>query len=147
MAASINGTSFDIRAFQSGGPMTIYIEVPPLKMSSGKLLVDLWVNALLALGFSGTSESRTLYVIDSPFSGDLFDVLYPVQESSFAQLWTFWGSLGQLRAGRAGKWSAFLARARRVEALGPVNPVVAGELRPCSAYRERPFNRSPRVGP
>jgi type IV secretory pathway TraG/TraD family ATPase VirD4 len=126
-AAQVEKTSFDLRSLMSGNVMTIYIEMPTFRSLSHNLLVHLWVSSLLTLS-NTTSACNTMFVLDSPVAPSLFPALNAVQSSLRCEMWTFWESLNQLRAGQPTEWSTFLANAQRVEAIGPQGPVVAGEL-------------------
>jgi type IV secretory pathway TraG/TraD family ATPase VirD4 len=128
VAAAVQKTSFDLAAFARGAPMTLYIELPILRLPSHGLLLRLWFASLLSLRSANLSAPTPLWIIDSPFSSYLFPVLHTAQGGSLADVWTFWESLGQLREGQPAEWSAFLANTHTVEALGPQNPVVAAEL-------------------
>lgn len=121
-------SSFDISNFTNGKPMTIYIELPVFRLPFHKILIQLWINSLLMLGNSNALNCRTQFIIENPFSSEIFPVLYSAQHSDFAKIWTFWDSLEQLWGRYPIEWSAFLANSHKVEVLGPQSPVAAAEL-------------------
>ena len=92
------------------------------------LLARLWVHSLLQLSASGIDGCRPQFIFDLAFSNELFPILEPMQRLSDVALWTFWESPNQLRARHPAEFSGFLNNAQRIEAIGPVSPVVAGEL-------------------
>ena len=108
--------------------MTIYIELPIIRLASHILLLQLWVTTLLRFCESERPNRCPQFIAESPFSRELFPLLNPSQGSETVDLWTFWESPDQIRAGHPTEWSAFLANARRVEAIGPQSHVVADDL-------------------
>ncbi len=127
VAETVRKTSFDISDSANTTATTIYIELPVLRLDVHSLLVQLWLESFLGLTTIGL-PSRPLWVVDSPLSAALFQVLKIAQSTGQADVWTFWESLGQLQSRNPSEWSAFLSNAETVEALGPQNPVVAKEL-------------------
>ena len=127
---AFRNTTFDLQEVAAGKPTTIYIELPILRLEPHGLLARLWLGSLLTWfrRSSPPGRFRPLVIVDSPFSGLLFPPLHAARAAGLADVWTFWESLDQLRSGQPSEWSAFLANAGTVEALGPQSPVVAGEL-------------------
>jgi Type IV secretory system Conjugative DNA transfer len=128
VARAVERTSFEFGSLEIGRPMTIYLELPLARWPSSILLARLWVHSLLQLSASVTEGRRPQFICDLAFSNELFPILEPMQRLSNLALWTFWESPSQLQSRHPAEFSGFLNNAQLIEAIGPVSPVVAGEL-------------------
>jgi type IV secretion system protein VirD4 len=128
IAFTVQRSSFELRDFVGGNPLTIYIELPIMRYSSHKILVQLWISSLLRLCDHERPQQRPQFIFESPFSVGLFPLLHMAQRADVVDIWTFWESLDQIRAEHPADWSAFLANMGKVDAIGPQSPVVAADL-------------------
>lgn len=96
-----NDTSFDLDMLIAGGPITLYIIVPPVRLAAFAPLLRLWLSGLLN-AFSTREqppEHPTLVLIDEAATLGRFDPLVTAMSllrSWGVQICTFWQSLGQL---------------------------------------------------
>jgi type IV secretion system protein VirD4 len=134
-------TSFDLDAFIAGAPMSLYIIVPPFRLSAYRPLLRIWLSGLiLALTLRKTPpEHRTLLICDETGNLGRLDTLLTAAtllRSWGLTLWTFWQNAGQMQIygpqantliDNAGVVQAFGARNRRmaeefVNLVGGVSP-------------------------
>lgn len=96
-------TSFDVQALVDGAPMTIYIVVPPHRLTIAAPLLRVWLGALMGL-FQGRSllpTRETLFLIDEAWHlGHLreLETAATLMRGYGLRLWSFWQDLEQLRA-------------------------------------------------
>jgi type IV secretion system protein VirD4 len=146
--AATDRTSFDLKALIEGGPVSLFIVVPPTKLLSHRPLVRLWLGALiLALGARRQLPARrTLMLIDE--AGQLGRMEPLLQTATLLRgcgvtLWTFFQSPAQLEsiygpdamvlADNAGVIQLFAARNGRIadsyaRLLGDVSPEAVMQL-------------------
>jgi type IV secretion system protein VirD4 len=134
-------TSIDLDAFIAGTPMSLYIIVPPFRLSAYRPLLRIWLSGLiLALTLRKTPpEYRTLLICDEAGNLGRLDTLLTAAtllRSWGLTLWTFWQNAAQLQLygpqantliDNAGVVQAFGARNRRmaeefVNLVGGVSP-------------------------
>jgi type IV secretion system protein VirD4 len=94
-------TSIDLEALIAGEPMSIYIIVPPLRLSAYRPLLRLWVSGLiLALTQRKVlPKERTLMLCDEVGNLGRIDALLTaatLMRSWGLTLWTFWQNAAQL---------------------------------------------------
>jgi type IV secretion system protein VirD4 len=143
-------TSFDVQALVDGGPVSLFIVIPPTKLLSHRAVVRLWLGALiLALGARRQMPARrTLMLIDE--AGQLGRMEPLLQTATLLRgtgvtLWTFFQSPAQLEsiygpdamvlADNAGVIQLFAPRNGRVadayaRLLGDVSPEAVMQLGP-----------------
>lgn len=126
---STDQTSFDLSSIFSS-PSTIFIEMPAFGSQSGSALVRLWLSALLQAARVRGGEMPVSVIVEGFNDPEIARVLSPVQRagSGRVDVWSLWESVEQIRVSNPGDWSAFIGNSHQVEALGPINPVIAGEL-------------------
>jgi len=121
-------TSFDLDAFIAGAPMSLYIIVPPFRLTAYRPLLRIWLSGLiLALTLRKTPpEHRTLLICDEAGNLGRLDTLLTAAtllRSWGLTLWTFWQNAGQVQIygpqantliDNAGVIQAFGARNRRM---------------------------------
>jgi type IV secretion system protein VirD4 len=95
-------TSFDIDALIEGKPMSLYIIVPPFRLSAYKPLLRLWLSCLiLALTHrKSPPEHRTLMLCDEIGNLGRIDAILTAAtllRSWGLTLWSFWQNAAQLR--------------------------------------------------
>jgi type IV secretion system protein VirD4 len=94
-------TTIDIDALIKGEPMSLYIIVPPLRLTAFRPLLRAWLSGLiLALTLRETPpQHRTLMICDEVGSLGRIDALLTaatLMRSWGLTLWTFWQNAGQL---------------------------------------------------
>ena len=134
-------TSFDLDAFIAGAPMSLYIIVPPLRLTAYRPLLRIWLSGLiLALTLrKAPPKERTLLICDEAGNLGKLDTLLTaatLMRSWGLTLWTFWQNAAQLQIygaqantliDNAGVIQAFGARNRRmaqdfVNLVGGISP-------------------------
>jgi type IV secretion system protein VirD4 len=148
--AATDRTSFDVQTLVDGGPVSLFIVIPPTKLLSHRSVVRLWLGALiLALGARRRRPARrTLMLIDE--AGQLGRMEPLLQTATLLRgcgvtLWTFFQSPAQIEsiygpdamvlADNAGVIQLFAARNGRVaesyaRLLGDVSPEAVMQLGP-----------------
>ncbi len=141
-------TSLDLDAVIAGEPMSLYLIVPPLRLSAYRPLLRLWLSGLiLALTQrKAEPEHRTLMLCDEIGNLGRIDALLTaatLMRSWGLTLWTFWQNVAQMQVygaqantilDNAGVVQAFGARNRRMAQdlaaiLGDVSPEEIMRLR------------------
>lgn len=121
-------TSIDLDAFIAGAPMSLYIIVPPFRLTAYRPLLRIWLSGLiLALTLrKATPEHRTLMLCDEAGNLGRLETLLTaatLMRSWGFTLWTFWQNAAQLNIygpqantliDNAGVIQAFGARNRRM---------------------------------
>ena len=134
-------TSFDLDAFIAGAPMSLYVIVPPYRLSAYRPLLRIWLSGLIqALTLrKAAPEHRTLLICDEAGNLGKLDTLLTaatLMRSWGFTLWTFWQNAAQLNIygsqantliDNAGVIQAFGARNRRMaqdfaNLVGSVSP-------------------------
>jgi type IV secretion system protein VirD4 len=134
-------TSMDLDAFISGAPISLYIIVPPFRLTAYRPLLRIWISGLiLALTQRKTPpKERTLMLCDEADNIGRLDTLLTaatLMRSWGLTLWTFWQNAAQLQIygpqantliDNAGVIQTFGARNRRmaqdfVNLIGGVSP-------------------------
>lgn len=142
-------TSFDVDEFIAGKPMSLYIIVPPLRLTAYRPLLRLWITGLiLAMTNRKTlPEERTLMLCDEVGNLGRIDALLTaatLMRSWGLTLWTFWQNVAQLQiygaqantlVDNAGVIQAFGMRNRRMAQdiagiIGGVSPDEIMSMRP-----------------
>lgn len=129
-AKTVQKTTFNVRMLLEEGGLTIYIVLPPNAFQTHGILVRMWLISLLFHFRQSRSliAAPPLLIVDNAFPLGLVPILETAQRLFPGDILSFWESLGQLQIGYPAGWSAFIANARGVDALGPQSPVVAVEL-------------------
>ncbi len=129
---ALEQTSFDLRAFREGDPMSIYVIVPPPKLDSHGPLLRLWIGALMTLVGSRTRRPalRTLFLLDEAAQlGELpmLRTATTLLRGYGMQTWSFWQDLGQLKR-LYGDWSTLVNNCGVVQVFGARNHLVRREF-------------------
>ena len=95
-------TSIDLDAFIAGQPMSLYIIVPPLRLSAYRPLLRLWLSGLILALTRRTSppKDRTLILCDEIGNLGRIDALLTaitLMRSWGLTLWSFWQNAAQLQ--------------------------------------------------
>jgi type IV secretion system protein VirD4 len=121
-------TTMDLDAFIAGAPMSIYIIVPPFRLTAYRPLLRLWLSGLLLAltQRKALHEQRTLVLCDEIGNLGKIDALVvaaTLLRSWGVTLWTFWQNVSQLEiygsqantlVDNAGVIQVFGARNRRM---------------------------------
>jgi type IV secretion system protein VirD4 len=94
-------TSFDLDAFISGAPTSLYIIVPPLRLTAYAPLLRMWLSGLILAMTQRKNppKERTLMLVDEAGNIGKIDALLTAATllRSFGfTLWTFWQNAAQL---------------------------------------------------
>lgn len=95
-------TSLDVAAFVAGAPMSLYIIVPPSRLTAYRPLLRLWLSGLILAATNRTAppQERTLMLCDEIGNLgriDAFLTAATLLRSFGLTLWTFWQNLAQLQ--------------------------------------------------
>lgn len=95
-------SSMDINALVAGEPMSLYIIVPPFRLTAYRPLLRLWLSGLILAATNRTKvpPQRTLMLCDEIGNLgriDAFLTAATLLRSSGVTLWTFWQNLAQLQ--------------------------------------------------
>lgn len=142
-------TSFDLDSFIAGAPLSLYIIVPPIRLSAYRPLLRMWLCGLILAMTQRPAppEERTLMLCDEVGNLGRMDALLTAAtllRSWGLTLWTFWQNVAQLQiygsqantlVDNAGVIQAFGARNRRMaqdiaNIIGSVSPEEIMGLRP-----------------
>jgi type IV secretion system protein VirD4 len=121
-------TTMDLDAFVAGKPMSLYIIVPPFRLSAYRPLLRMWVSGLILLLTQRKQppKERTLMLFDEIGNLGRLEALLTATtllRSWGVTLWTFWQNAAQLQiygaqantiVDNAGVIQAFGARNRRM---------------------------------
>jgi len=126
-------TTFDLDAFVAGKPMSLYIIVPPLRLSAYKSLLRAWLSGLmLALTQRTTApRERTLMLCDEIGNLGRLDALLTAAtllRSWGLTLWTFWQNAAQLPAIYGSQANTLVDNAGVLQAFGAKNRRMAQDI-------------------
>jgi type IV secretion system protein VirD4 len=125
-------TTIDLDAFIAGEPMSIYIIVPPLRLSAFSPLLRLWLSGLI-LAMTQRKDrlkERTLMLCDEIGNIGRIDALLiatTLLRSWGVTLWTFWQNMAQLQIYGV-QANTFVDNAGIVQIFGARNLRMAQEL-------------------
>lgn len=94
-------TTMDIDAFAAGKPMSLYIIVPPFRLTAYRPLLRMWLSGLIQLltQRAHAPKERTLMLCDEAGNLGKMETLLTAAtllRSSGVTLWTFWQNAAQL---------------------------------------------------
>lgn len=120
---SVAGTSFDLNAIKEGKNVSIYIVLPPDKLSSHAGLLRAWVGSLLKLMTQRRSqpEVETLFIIDEAAQLKYMDTLkqaVTLLRGYGVRIWSFWQDLEQLKSCYPDDWKTIINNSTSVQAFG-----------------------------
>ena len=121
---AVHTTSFDMDGFAAGETMTIYMVLPPTKLTSFGPLMRLWLSALFGLilhGRKAQPEIATLMLIDEAAQLGTMDILRQAMtlfRFKGIRAWTFWQDLSQLKTLYPSDWESILNNARVTQTFG-----------------------------
>ncbi len=133
VCAATDNSSFALRDFIDGEPMTIYLVVPIDKVHSHGAVLRLWLNALMrALTHrSHPPPERTVFLIDEAGSVGHLESLSNAtvfMRSYGVQVWTFWQSFSQIKQHYGADWRTIVDNAATLQVFSAANYAVAAEF-------------------
>jgi type IV secretion system protein VirD4 len=132
MSAALSNSTFDIRDVVSGAPLTIYMVLPPDKLTSHKALLKMWVGTLLKALTSRQHipPQRTLMLLDECAQLGHFPYLETTMTLCAGygvQCWTFWQDMAQLRSCYPDSWQTILNNCGALQTFGIRNRHMAAQ--------------------
>ena len=130
---ALKTTSFDLRAFQRGEVMTIYIIVPPHKLTSHNLLFRTWFSTLLSVAMTREykPETPTLFLLDEVAALGQMDELrtaFTLLRGYGVKVFIYLQCLSQLKRLYPADWETFVNNAGTIQAFGVTNNLMARQL-------------------
>jgi type IV secretion system protein VirD4 len=132
VADCLGPSTFNLRDVVAGVPMTIYLVIPPDKLTSHRGLLRLWIGTLLTAMSRRRRipRQRTLFILDECSALGTLDSLrqaITLLRGSGVQVWTFWQDLGQLKLRYPQDWGTMLNNSAVLQGFGWTNPQMARE--------------------
>lgn len=120
---ALAASSFDLRDFARGEPMTIYICIPPTKLASHASLLRLWIGTLLTAVCSRETlpDRPTWFFIDeaAQLGGwQQLEQVLTLLRGYGVQAATFWQDLSQLKNLYPRSWSTIISNSECVQVFG-----------------------------
>lgn len=120
---SISTTSFDLRAFKEGEPISIYLVLPPAKLLTHGVLLRLWVGSLITvlLERDYCPETPNLFLIDEAAQLGSLNALRTAMtllRGYGLRCWTFWQDFHQVQRLYRDDWQALVNNAAYVQTFG-----------------------------
>jgi type IV secretion system protein VirD4 len=130
---SIKATSFDLEALVRGEPITIYLVLPPTKLSSHGVLLRLWIASLLTAMFERETlpELPTLFMLDEAAQLGTLEILrtaMTLMRGYGVRCWTFWQDLSQLKHLYPHDWQTIINNAAVLQTFGITTNLMARDL-------------------
>jgi type IV secretion system protein VirD4 len=128
-----NSSSFSLLDFRDGAPISIYIVIPPDKLSSHSALIKLWVGVLLRTITSREEipELQTLFILDEIGQLGHFSYLYSIVtlcRGYGLKCWTIWQDFQQLEGNYPNDWQTLMNNCGVLQFFGPKNHQIAGKI-------------------
>ncbi len=126
-------STFDLNDLMEGKPISIYLCIPPDKLTSHKALLRMWVAALLTsvLRRPEQPEQKTLFILDECAqlgTMPLLEQAVTLLRGYGLQVWTFWQDLEQIRSNYPNGHSTLVNNAAVHQAFGINNNQMARQL-------------------
>ena len=126
-------TSFDLGKILDGVRTSLYIVIPPDKLSSHRSLLRLWLGTLMRVLTTRKRmpERDTLLLIDEAAQlGSLQEILSGVTllRGYGLRLWTYWQDLSQIRTLYPNEWPTMLNNCTTIQLFGARNWRMAEEF-------------------
>jgi type IV secretion system protein VirD4 len=132
VAESLLKSTFSLQGFRTGDPITIYLIIPPDRLSSHSAIISLWVGTLLKTIFSRTiiPRHRTLFLLDEAAALGHFPMLetaITLCRSYGVRVWTFWQDIQQIQSSFPIGWRTVLNNSA-MQTFGVASQLMAQEL-------------------
>ena len=132
VAAVLEKSSFDWKAFVAGEPMTIYLVMPPSKLDSHRALMRLWIGSLMLALSRRTAmpERRLLFLLDEAAQLGELPILrqfFTLMRGYGVQVMGLYQDLSQLKLLFPKDWMTILNNAGVLATFGFANYFMAKE--------------------
>jgi type IV secretion system protein VirD4 len=132
VAAVLERSSFDWKAFVAGEPMTIYLVMPPSKLDSHRALMRLWIGSLMLALSRRTAmpERRLLFLLDEAAQLGELPILrqfFTLMRGYGVQVMGLYQDLSQLKLLFPKDWMTILNNAGVLATFGFANYFMAKE--------------------
>lgn len=129
---ALQKSTFSLDSFREGEPTTIYMIIPPDRLTSHAAIISLWVGTLLKTVFSRTTipHYRTLFLLDEAASLGNFPMLetaITLCRSYGVRVWTFWQDMQQIQSNFPVGWRTILNNCA-MQTFGLTTKLMAQEI-------------------
>lgn len=126
-------SSFALEDFRDGKPMTIYLILPPDKLTSHRALIKMWVGVLLKTITSRQQipDHPTLFLLDEVGQLGYFQYLYSIItlcRGYGLKCWTIWQDFQQLESNYPYDWQTLINNCGMVQFFGGKNYQIARKV-------------------
>lgn len=133
VAASLGPTSFSLDAVWRGGPITLYLVLPPDKLQTHSKLLRLWLGVLLRVLTQRCERPPmpTLLLVDEAAQLGPLDELrtaITLLRGYGVRVWSFWQDLAQLRRTYPEDWESLLNNCSTHQYFGAMTPMAMRSL-------------------
>ena len=123
VARSLERSTFALADLLNNKPITVYLILPPEKLSSHRGLLRLWVTTLLTtvMRRKRLPRQRTLFMLDEASQLGALDLLpqaVSLLRGYGLQVWTFWQDLSQLTRLYPKEWESVVNNAAVLQVFG-----------------------------
>lgn len=128
-----NTSSFSLNDFRDGKPLSIYIIVPPDKLTSHRALIKLWIGVLLKTITSREviPDLQTLFMLDEAGQLGHFAYLYSIItlcRGYGLKCWTIWQDFQQLESNYPYDWQTLMNNCGALQFFGCKNYQIARKI-------------------
>lgn len=126
-------STFSLNDFRDGKPMSIYIIVPPDKLTSHRALIKLWIGVLLKTITSREviPDLQTLFLLDEAGQLGHFAYLYSIItlcRGYGLKCWTIWQDFQQLESNYPYDWQTLMNNCGMLQFFGCKNAHIARKI-------------------
>ncbi len=130
---TIGSSSFDLHDLLDGKPISIYICIPPEKLTSHKSLLKMWIAALMTTVMRRTTkpEKNTLFILDECAqlgSMPLLEQAVTLLRGYGLQVWSFWQDLEQVKSSYPNGFMTLINNSAVLQAFGMSNRKMAAQI-------------------
>ena len=130
---TLESSTFDLNDLLEGKPISIYLCIPPDKLTSHKALLRMWIAALLTtvLRREKCPEKKTLFILDECAqlgTMPLLEQAVTLLRGYGLQVWTFWQDMEQVRSNYPSLHETLINNAAVLQAFGISNSMMARQL-------------------
>ncbi|GAB3891813.1 hypothetical protein GCM10028803_04010 [Larkinella knui] len=128
-----NTSSFSLNDFRDGRPVSIYMVVPPDKLTSHRALLKLWIGILLKTITSREviPDTQTLFMLDEAGQLGHFAYLYSIItlcRGYGLKCWTIWQDFQQLESNYPYDWQTLMNNCGALQFFGSKNQQIARRI-------------------
>lgn len=127
---NVASTSFDLDEVTSGGPLSIYLVLPPHMLESHSRLLRLWIGTLMSCitRRRARPELPTLFILDEAAQlGELPQLRQAITllRGYGMQTWSFWQDVSQLQLLYPRDWQTMVNNCSVLQCFGALNQIAA----------------------